>query len=106
MAEVYLFKVNYAIRFIKNIDKAGLAGPFVQEGDWKYLECYVFADEAAEAERLTKENLETVHQNCQIKIIVYQQLAAFDADNLPAAGQTVHCISLKGVVSFEMPTFF
>jgi hypothetical protein len=106
MAEVYLFKVNYAIRFIKNTKKAGLVGPFPKVGNWEYLECYVFANEATEAERLTKESLETIHQKCQIKISVYRQLATFDTDSLPGAGRTVHCISAKGIVAFEMPDFF
>ena len=105
MAEVYLFKVNYAIRFIKDSKKAGVVKPIQKGGNWEYLECYVFANEACEAKRLTSEKLETIHQNCQIKIIVYQQLATFDTDSLPGAGKTVLCISSNGIVAFEMPDF-
>ena len=106
MAEVYLFKVNYAIRFIKNSKKAGVVRPIQKGGSWEYLECYVFAKEASEAKRLTSAKLETIHQKCQIKIFVYQQLAAFDTDILPGVGKTVHCISSKGIVEFEMPDIF
>ena len=105
MAEVYLFKVNYAICFVKNLKNAGLVSPILKGGNWEYLECYVFANEACEAKRLTSEKLETIHQNCQIKIIVYQQLATFDTDSLPGAGKTVLCISSNGIVAFEMPDF-
>jgi len=106
MAEAHLFKVNYAIRFIRNSKKAGLVKPLLKGDNWEYLECYVFANEASEAKRLASEKLETIHQKCQIKIIVYQQLAAFDTDTLPGAGKTVHCITSKGIVAFEMPDFF
>jgi len=106
MAEVYLFKVNYAIRFTKDPQNAGLASPSLKDGNWEYLECYVFTSDAFEAKRIASEKLETIHQKSQIKIIVYQQLATFDTDSLPGAGRTVHCISSKGVVAFEMPDFF
>ena len=106
MAEVYLFKVNYAIRFIKNSKKAGLVRPFLKGDNWDYMECYVFATEASEAKRLASEKLETIHLKCQIKIMVYQQLAAFDVDSLPASGKTALCITSKGIVAFEMPDFF